>query len=59
MEKDWNCFECCHFQQHDIKTEYDFRKAACGHCTFPMLKRRLPSDPACARFQQRTKSFTS
>lgn len=46
------CQNCQYFYQHYIIDSQRCTPVNCGHCRYPGLKRRKPSDPACIHFSR-------
>lgn len=49
------CGGCVHYYQHYVESGWDFTPVYDGHCVYPRLKSRLPSE-VCQHFQRREKN---
>lgn len=44
------CRNCEHFHLHYTLDQYQATPLDCGHCSYPRLKKRRPSAPACVHY---------
>ena len=54
--KELLCKDCEHFHIHYILDKHRATALDCGHCSFPRLKKRRPSQPACVHYSERALS---
>jgi len=45
------CENCKHFIQHYRKAKKNYYKINCGHCVYPLIKKREATHKACAHWK--------
>ena len=46
------CRQCEHFHIHYILDKHRATPLDCGHCSYPRLKKRRPSEAACIHYSE-------
>ena len=46
------CRGCQHFHLHYVLDQHHATPLNCGHCSYPRLKKRRPTEPVCMHYTE-------